>query len=207
VAFKEKHMSETTVSVLVADDVAVMPNAVTHLLGYEPRIRILGHAENFEQTIAMTTALKPDVVLLGLHMPDGDKFEPEFVKRKLATSRVYCTSLSSDYNTDEELKKMATSFGAVAWLDKSEFAKVLIPSILGHDMSLRKNYIPVLLLSYLVQQVAAKINCPHLESSVFDSVATNELWRRRSAERALYRSEASSSDCQLIRSNVSSATK
>ena len=46
----------------------------------------------------MTAALKPDVVLLDLHMPDDCSFKPAFVKANL--SAVLAMSLSGDYENE-----------------------------------------------------------------------------------------------------------
>jgi chemotaxis response regulator CheB len=119
------------VQVLLADDAAVIRNSVSRLLESEPAIKLMGVAENFSQTLQMAASLRPDVVLLDLHMPDGGAFEPAFVKSQLALSgaRVLCMSLSSGED-DEESRVLAESFGAVTLLDKAEFGRQLIPAIL-----------------------------------------------------------------------------
>jgi chemotaxis response regulator CheB len=119
------------VKVLLADDAAVIRNAVSRLLEAEPAIKLIGIAENFSQTLQMAASLRPDVVLLDLHMPDDRAFQPAFVKSELALSgaRVLGMSLSSGED-DEETRVLAESFGVVTLLDKAEFGRVLIPAIL-----------------------------------------------------------------------------
>ena len=58
----------------------------------------------------MTAALKPDVILLDLHMPDDRSFSPEFVKANFSGARVLAMSLSSDYESEEDIKLLAESF-------------------------------------------------------------------------------------------------
>jgi chemotaxis response regulator CheB len=122
---KSKHFG-----VLLADDSAIIRKAVTRLLESEPAIKLLAEAETFSQTIQLATALKPDVVLLDLHMPDDHAFEPEFVKSQLALagSRILATSFSKP-NADDS-RTLAERLGAVTLLDKLEFGSVLIPTIL-----------------------------------------------------------------------------
>ena len=56
--------NQPPVRVLLADDAAIIRDAVSRLLESEPSIKLVGVAENFSQAIEMATSLKPDVVLL-----------------------------------------------------------------------------------------------------------------------------------------------
>jgi DNA-binding NarL/FixJ family response regulator len=119
------------VSVLLADDAEVIRKAVTNLLGTERRIKVVAAAKTFEETIELVTSLKPDVVLLDLHMPDSYKFQAAFVKSRLALSgaKVLAMSLSSDELEDEN-RALAEGFGAMTLLDKAQFGNTLIPTIM-----------------------------------------------------------------------------
>jgi DNA-binding NarL/FixJ family response regulator len=77
----------------------------------------------------MSALLKPDVILLDLHMKDDFAYEPEFVKSQFSNcgSRVLAMSLYSE--EDEETRKLAAGFGATALLDKANLHDVLIPAI------------------------------------------------------------------------------
>jgi DNA-binding NarL/FixJ family response regulator len=121
------------VTVLLADDAAVIRRTVKRFLESEPAIKVLGEAVNFRETMSMAGALKPDVILLDLHMPDDHVYKPELVKSQLSRCgcRVLAMSLSGDYEKDEESRGLAKSFGAVALLDKSRFYDELIPAILS----------------------------------------------------------------------------
>jgi DNA-binding NtrC family response regulator len=68
------------VRVLIADDVEVIRSVIRDLLAREPTIEVCGEAANFSQTFDLATSLKPDVILLDLHMPDGDRPKSDFVK-------------------------------------------------------------------------------------------------------------------------------
>jgi len=117
------------VRLLIADDAAVIRNAIKRLLVDQPSIELLGEAENFKQAISMATALKPDVVLLDLHMPDDSEIKPGIVKEQLSVcgSKVVAMSLSGQ--EDSETRKLAEGFGAVAMLDKAELHDVLISTL------------------------------------------------------------------------------
>jgi chemotaxis response regulator CheB len=124
---------QSFVKVLVADDAAIIRNAVSRLLEAEPTIKVVGVAENFSQTLQMAASLRPDVVLLDLHMPDDHAFQPAFVKSELALAgaRVLGMSLSSGED-DEETRVLAERYGVVMLLDKARFGNELIPAILQH---------------------------------------------------------------------------
>jgi two-component system chemotaxis response regulator CheB len=119
------------ISLLIADDSTVVRRAINGLLQDEPAIKVLGEAENFAQAVSMAASLKPDVILLDLHMPDDAVYETVFVRNQfsLCGSKVLAMSLST--KEDEENNKLAESFGAVAILDKAQLCDVLIPTILN----------------------------------------------------------------------------
>ena len=118
------------VTLLVVDDAEVIRKTLGNFLKGEPAIKLLGEASSFAEAISMTAALKPDVVLLDLHMPDDRSFNPEFVKANLSGTRVLAMSLSGDYESEEETRLLAERFGAVAILDKAKLYDQLIPAIL-----------------------------------------------------------------------------
>jgi chemotaxis response regulator CheB len=90
----------------------------------------LGEASNFAEAISMTAALKPDVVLLDLHMPDDRSFNPTFVKANLSGARVLAMSLLNDHESEEDIRLLAENLGAVRTLDKTKLFDELIPAIL-----------------------------------------------------------------------------
>ena len=77
------------ISVLVVDDSDVIRKTLRNFLKEEPAIKLLGEASNFAEAISMSKALRPDVILLDLHMPGDGSLNPEFVKarRRLVVSR------------------------------------------------------------------------------------------------------------------------
>ena len=126
-------MSEAApnVSVLLADDAAVVRKSIKHLLSAESSIDVLSEAESIEETISLAMALKPDVILLDLHMSEPDKVNTAFIKNHffLCGSRVLAMTIS-DVQA-EEIKRLAESIGAVVLLDKAKFCHELVPAILS----------------------------------------------------------------------------
>jgi chemotaxis response regulator CheB len=118
------------VTLLVADDADVIRKTLRNFLTGEPAIKLLGEASSFAETISMTAALKPDVILLDLHMPDDRSFNPEFVKANLSGARVLAMSLLGDFESEEEIRLLAENYGALRVLDKAKLCDELIPAIL-----------------------------------------------------------------------------
>src|ERR1700722_8801288 len=70
-------------TLLVADDSELIRKTVKRLLEAEPAIEILGEATNFAETIQKAAELKPDIVLLDLHMPDERFLDADYIKTRL----------------------------------------------------------------------------------------------------------------------------
>jgi DNA-binding NarL/FixJ family response regulator len=116
-------------SVLLADDSDLMLRMIRRLLQERPEIEFLGQAKNFAQTLQMTGELKPQVVVMDLHMADETEFEPDFIKSQLLRSAQHIVIMSV-WN-DEESQALANSYGAASFLDKNTLSSSLIPAILN----------------------------------------------------------------------------
>ena len=115
-----------SIRVLVADDSHLMRSAIRRILEDEPRIVVVGEAATFAKTIQMIGDLKPEVLLLDLHMAEKRAFTPELVKSQLAC---VCT-LAVSFSNDDEARQLAESYGAVALLDKMQLFTDMIPAIM-----------------------------------------------------------------------------
>jgi DNA-binding NarL/FixJ family response regulator len=122
--------------VLLADDSDIMRGAIARVLNEEPGLELVGEAANFAETMQLTAMLKPDVLLLDLHMPDENEYPPQFVKFQLLRHKV-CILALSVWN-DEKARALAGSFGARAFLDKTNLYSTLIPAIKEHCLPVPK---------------------------------------------------------------------
>lgn len=75
--------AEAPIRVLIADDHAIVREGVRHVLE-GPDIEVVGEAANGIQTVEMTEALGPDVVVLDLSMPAMSGLEAASRLRELA---------------------------------------------------------------------------------------------------------------------------
>lgn len=112
--------------VLLADDADIIRKAIAALLNEEPSIELVGEALDFAQTVQMVADLKPEVLLLDLHLADKPQFPPELIKCQLANVP-HLVAVS--FANDEEALALAQSYGASVLLDKIHLYKELIPAI------------------------------------------------------------------------------
>jgi two-component system response regulator DevR len=116
-----------SIKVLLADDSEIMRRGIRQLLAAQTEIEIVAECSDFTQTIQMAKDLSPRVVILDLHMPDGDTVTLRELKSCLSHGSQV---LAISFWNDEDTKELAESLGAVVLLDKMELANTLIPTIL-----------------------------------------------------------------------------
>lgn len=115
------------IRVLLADDSELVRRAIRQLLGERPEIAVVGESTDFAHTLQLCKDLRANVVILDLHMADGDRISPREFKSQLpAESRILAISVWDDAET----KALAEAYGAVKLLDKISLGTQLIPSIL-----------------------------------------------------------------------------
>lgn len=64
--------TEAAIRVLVVDDHDLVRMAIRTLVADEPKIEIIAEADNVERGRSVAAATRPDLILLDVHLPDGD---------------------------------------------------------------------------------------------------------------------------------------
>jgi two-component system nitrate/nitrite response regulator NarL len=120
-------------TLLLVDDSSLIREAVKRILVDEPTIVILGEAVTFREAIEKAGELKPDIILLDLHMPDDRTLKPEYIKTQLQSSgsRLKIIGMSLSGDEDDEIRELGAALGACTVLKKSRFDEQLIPAILS----------------------------------------------------------------------------
>lgn len=95
-----------TISVFLLDDHEIVRRGLAQLLGMEDDIEIVGEAGTAAQALARVPALRPDVALLDVRLPDGDGVSVCRDLRSAVVPPPACLMLTS-YSDDEAL------FGAI----------------------------------------------------------------------------------------------
>jgi DNA-binding NarL/FixJ family response regulator len=113
------------ITVLLADDNEVVRRGIRGLLNqYAEEIELVGEADSFAHTMDMAQQLRPQVIVMDVHMKD---LEPAGIKHRLESYGSCIVAIS--VWTDEETKELAERFGAVRLLDKMKLSTDLIPAI------------------------------------------------------------------------------
>jgi DNA-binding NarL/FixJ family response regulator len=135
-----------TIRVLLADDHPVVREGLRGMLVTEPGIDVIGEAASGDEAVAMTRALRPDVILMDLRMPRGDGVSAiTRIRADLPETRIM---VLTTYDTDADILR-AVEAGATGYLLKdtprAELAlavraaargeTVLAPSVAGRLMT------------------------------------------------------------------------
>ncbi len=114
------------ITVLLADDHAIVRQGFHLLLEAEPDIAIVGEAENGRQAVQMAKQLLPDVVVMDIAMPllNGLEATRRIIK-EVPSTRVL---VLSSYSDDEYVQQLSEA-GAAGYLLKQTAASDLIKAI------------------------------------------------------------------------------
>jgi DNA-binding NarL/FixJ family response regulator len=117
-----------SIKVLIADDSAVVRQAIRRVLdNKKPEIEVVGEAADYAQTVQMKNDLKPQVILLDIHMPDEKRIDLKNVGSQLNHgSQILAISLWRD----ADAQALAKLLGAATLLDKAELGTSLVPAIM-----------------------------------------------------------------------------
>ena len=113
--------------VLVVDDHALFAEALMLTLGVDERVEVIGYAMSGAEAVSLAESLRPDVVLMDLHMPSMDGIEAtRLVRRSSPGTRVVMVSAARS----SELAGHALAAGAERYLTKDTPALKLLDAIL-----------------------------------------------------------------------------
>lgn len=102
------------IRVAIADDQQLIRGGFRSLLESEPDIEVVGEAGTGAEAVALVSALKPDVVLMDIRMPDGDGLwatEQIVAKPELASTHiVIVTTFELDEYVAHAIRAGASGF-------------------------------------------------------------------------------------------------
>jgi two-component system, NarL family, response regulator LiaR len=140
-----------SIRVLLVDDHEIVREGLRTLLAEEPDIEVVGEASDGTEGVSLTLALRPDVVLMDLVMPNLDGIDAmRLLQRPDANWHVLVlTSFAED-----EMVRGALEVGAVGYLLKDVLKTELIQAI--HAAAQGQPYLHQAAQRSLIQHVAAQ---------------------------------------------------
>ena len=98
------------ISVVVADDHAIMRQGLRVLLEKQPGMKVVGEAHNGSAVVTMVKKLAPDIVVMDVNMPDVDGIEAtRKIKEASCNARVIALSMFSKKCFVTEMLKSGAS--------------------------------------------------------------------------------------------------
>ena len=114
------------IRVLLVDDQDLYREGLRTLLSLQPELDVIGEATNGEEALRLATALRPDVVLMDLHMPVMDGAT---ATRQLLCQQPACRVIMLSTFDDEESRARGREAGAMAYLLKDTPLDELVEAI------------------------------------------------------------------------------
>jgi two-component system chemotaxis response regulator CheB len=110
-------MNPDKINVLVVEDSPVVQMLLKHLLDSDPRLHVVGTANNGQEAVDFVAGQKPDVILMDVHMPKMDGYE---ATRRIMETQPVPIVISSATMTNQEVGVTfhALEAGAVAFIEK-----------------------------------------------------------------------------------------
>ena len=112
--------------ILLADDHAVVRQGFKMLLGAQPDMEIVGEASNGREAVETAEALRPDIVVMDVAMPELNGIE---ATRRLASSTPHARVIALSMHKDSVYVREILRAGARGYLLKDSGAEDLVSAI------------------------------------------------------------------------------
>jgi DNA-binding NarL/FixJ family response regulator len=120
-------MSKSKIKVLLVDDHSVVRYGIRSIIEKDPQIQVCGEAECLTDTYTQAEALRPDVVLLDMKLPDGDGVTG-CIRLKSITPGIKVIILTAF--ADENIVYEAVKAGIDGYLLKNIEGKAIVKAII-----------------------------------------------------------------------------
>jgi len=123
------------ITVLLAEDHAVVRQGLRTLLETEGHCEVVGQAQTGREAVKLAATLRPDVILMDIAMPVLNGLEA--TRQILATNPAAKVVILSAHSDDEYIESM-TAAGAAGFLEKQTSAEILAKAI--HEVAQGKSF-------------------------------------------------------------------
>jgi DNA-binding NarL/FixJ family response regulator len=114
------------ITVLLAEDHAIVRQGISQLLNRDGRIKIAGEAETGREAIEMAQTLQPDVILMDIAMPVLNGLE---ATRHILAARPTAKIIILSAHSDHEYVERSAAAGVFGFLEKQTSAEILTKAI------------------------------------------------------------------------------
>ncbi len=155
------------IRILIADDHAVVRSGLRALLQKAPELEVVGEAENGPEALRLAEALRPDLVLLDITMPQDDGIK---VAKQLKQRHPELVVLFLTMHEDEGLLHEALRAGGSGYVIKRAEEAEIIQAI--HAASRGDIYVHPSMTRALLQQ---PVTTEHRRGSPVDPLTRREI--------------------------------
>jgi len=125
-----------SIRILLADDHALIREAIGHLVGGAPEFELVGEATNGKECLALVEALRPDILVLDVAMPE---MNGEQAARELRHRYPEVKIIALSGYTDRQFVRAMIKAGAKAYVAKAASGRELIHAL--RAVASGKNYL------------------------------------------------------------------
>ncbi|MFA6289221.1 MAG: response regulator transcription factor [Opitutaceae bacterium] len=118
--------SPKPITILLAEDHAIVRQGLCALLNADGHFKIVAEARTGREAVEMTTALKPDVILMDIAMPVLNGLE---ATRQILTANPAARIIVLSAHSDDEYIKRMCAAGVCGFLEKQTSAEILTKAI------------------------------------------------------------------------------
>lgn len=156
------------IRVLVVDDSELVRSGLRTLLGSYPDVEVIGETDSAAGALREVQALRPDLVLLDLRLPDGDGCD---VCRRILRDRPECRILVLSSKLDARSVSEAITAGAHGYLIKDIDGPGLVQGIM--DVAAGRTVLAPAITSQVMQLMRTSQHQESLRKR-FDSLSAQE---------------------------------
>lgn len=114
------------ITVLIAEDHAIVRQGLCALLNTDGHFKTVGEAKTGREAVELAQALRPDVILMDIAMPELNGLE---ATRQILTANPAANVIILSAHSDDEYVERTTSAGVCGFLEKQTSAEILTKAI------------------------------------------------------------------------------
>jgi len=153
----------TEIRIVIADDHPIFRRGLRNLIEADPRLKIVGEAEDGEVALAHIRAARPELAILDVAMPVKDGFE---VIRAIREEGLRVAVIFLTMHQDERFFNAAMDRGAKGYVLKDSAVNDLIASIKA--VAAGQNFISPALSTYLLNRTTRAVSLVAQKPSLHD---------------------------------------